>query len=95
VALIGHSMGGLVARAALMHSAGKRVSQLIMLGTPNSGFTGSGAGAARNLSVVRKIAMLDLRHNAEYLARHVFASFPGCTNCFPRIAASAISICSM
>ena len=35
VALIGHSMGGLVARGALMHAAGKRVSQLIMLGTPN------------------------------------------------------------
>ena len=37
VAIVGHSMGGLVARAALMHTPGKRVTQLIMLGTPNAG----------------------------------------------------------
>ncbi len=34
-------------------------------------------------SVVRKIAMLDLRHDAEYLARHVFASFPGLHELLP------------
>src|SRR5262245_37295304 len=36
VMLVAHSMGGLVARAALP-SAGKKVTRLIMLGTPNYG----------------------------------------------------------
>ena len=70
-------MGGLVARAALMHAAGKRVSQLIMLGTPNAGSLAAVQALRGTYSVVRKIAMLDLRHDAEFLARNVFASFPG------------------
>jgi len=83
VALIGHSMGGLVARASLMHAAGKRVSQLIMLGTPNAGSLAAVQALRGTYSVVRKIAMLDLRHNAEYLARNVFASFPGLHELLP------------
>jgi hypothetical protein len=83
VALIGHSMGGLVARAALTHAAGKRVSQLIMLGTPNAGSLAAVQALRGTYSVVRKIAMLDLRHDAEYLARNVFASFPGLHELLP------------
>jgi hypothetical protein len=83
VALIGHSMGGLVARAALMHSAGSRVSQLIMLGTPNSGSLAAVQALRGTYSVVRKIAMLDLRHDADFLARNVFASFPGLHELLP------------
>jgi hypothetical protein len=83
VALVGHSMGGLVARAALTHAAGKQVSQLIMLGTPNSGSLAAVQALRGTYSVVRKIAMLDLRHNAEFLARHVFASFPGLYELLP------------
>jgi pimeloyl-ACP methyl ester carboxylesterase len=83
VALIGHSMGGLVARAALMHAPGKRVSQLIMLGTPNAGSLAAVQALRGTYSVVRKVAMLDLRHDAEYLARHVFASFPGLHELLP------------
>jgi hypothetical protein len=83
VALIGHSMGGLVARAALTHAAGTHVSQLIMLGTPNSGSLAAVQALRGTYSVVRKIAMLDLRHNAEYLARKVFASFPGLHELLP------------
>ena len=83
VALIGHSMGGLVARAALTHAAGKRVSQLIMLGTPNAGSLAAVQALRGTYPVVRKLAMLDLRHDAEYLARHVFASFPGLHELLP------------
>jgi pimeloyl-ACP methyl ester carboxylesterase len=83
IALIGHSMGGLVARAALMHAAGKQVSQLIMLGTPNSGSLAAVQALRGTYSVVRKIAMLDLRHDAEFLARNVFASFPGLHELLP------------
>ena len=83
VALIGHSMGGLVARAALTHAAGDRVSQLIMLGTPNAGSLAAVQGFRGTYSVVRKIAMLDLVHSAEFLASHVFASFPGLHELLP------------
>jgi hypothetical protein len=83
VALIGHSMGGLVARAALTHPEGKRVSQLIMLGTPNAGSLAAVQALRGTYSVVRKIAMIDLRHDAEYLARHVFSSFPGLHEMLP------------
>jgi hypothetical protein len=83
VALIGHSMGGLVARAALTHAAGNRVSQLIMLGTPNAGSLAAVQALRGTYSVVRKIAMLDLRHDAEYLARQVFSSFPGLHELLP------------
>jgi hypothetical protein len=89
VALIAHSMGGLVARAALTHAAGARVSQLVMLGTPNSGSLAAVQALRGTYSVVRKIAMLDLRHDAEYLAREVFSSFPGLHELLP--AGSAVS----
>ena len=83
VALVGHSMGGLVARAALTHAAGKHVSQLVMLGTPNSGSLAAVQALRGTYSVVRKIAMLDLRHDAEYLAHNVFGSFPGLHELLP------------
>jgi hypothetical protein len=83
VALIGHSMGGLVARAALTHAAGRQVSQLIMLGTPNAGSLAAVQALRGTYSVVRKIAMLDLRHDAEYLAREVFSTFPGLHELLP------------
>ncbi len=83
VALVGHSMGGLVARAALMHNAGKQVSQLIMLGTPNGGSLAAVQALRGTYSVVRKIAMIDLRHDAEFLAREVFSSFPGLHELLP------------
>jgi hypothetical protein len=83
VAIVGHSMGGLVARAALTHAAGSRVSQLIMLGTPNAGSLAAVQALRGTYSVVRKIAMIDLRHDAEYLARQVFSSFPGLHEMLP------------
>jgi hypothetical protein len=83
VALIGHSMGGLVARAALTHAAGKRVSQTILLGTPNTGSLAAVQALRGTYSVVRKIAMIDLRHDAETLAREVFSTFPGLHELIP------------
>ena len=83
VALLAHSMGGLVARAALTHAAGDQVSQLLMLGTPNAGSLGAIQALRGTYSVVRKIAMLDLRHDAEFLASEVFATFPGLHELLP------------
>jgi len=83
VALVGHSMGGLVARAALTYEAGERVSRVVMLGTPNSGSLGAVQALRGTYSVVRKLAQLDLRHDAEFLAREVFSSFPGLHELMP------------
>jgi len=77
VALIGHSMGGLVARAALTHPAGAQVSHLVMLGTPNGGSLAAVQALRGTYAVVRKIAMMDREHDAEFLSSQVFASFPG------------------
>ncbi|HET7810759.1 MAG TPA: alpha/beta fold hydrolase [Steroidobacteraceae bacterium] len=83
VALVGHSMGGLVARAALTHAAGARVSRVVLLGTPNYGSLAAVQALRGTYSVVRKLGMLDLRHDAEYLAQEVFASFPGLHELLP------------
>ena len=83
IALVGHSMGGLVARAALAQPGGKLVSQLVMLGTPNHGSVGAVQALRGTYSVVRKLAMLDLKHDAEFLAREVFSSFPGVHELLP------------
>jgi len=84
VGLVAHSMGGLVARAALLHPAGERVARLVMLGTPNSGSLGAIQALRGTYSVVRKLAMLDPRHDAEYLAGEVFSSFPGLHELLPQ-----------
>lgn len=84
VGLVGHSMGGLVARAALTHPAGEQVARLVMLGTPNSGSLGAVQALRGTYSVVRKLAMLDPRHDAEYLAGAVFSSFPGLHELLPQ-----------
>jgi hypothetical protein len=83
VTLIGHSMGGLVARAALTHAVGRRVSRVVLLGTPNSGSLGAVQALRGTYSVVRKLAQLDLRHDAAFLAREVFSSFPGLHELMP------------
>ncbi|HEX6396924.1 MAG TPA: hypothetical protein VFZ95_05835 [Steroidobacteraceae bacterium] len=83
VGIVAHSMGGLVARAALTQAAGAQVSQLIMLGTPNAGSLGAIQALRGTYSVVRKIAMMDLRHDAEFLASEVFATFPGLHELLP------------
>jgi pimeloyl-ACP methyl ester carboxylesterase len=83
VGLVGHSMGGLVARAALTHAAGSRVSQLITLGTPHAGSLGAIQALRGTYTVVRKIAQMDLRHDADFLASKVFATFPGLHELLP------------
>ena len=54
-----------------------------MLGTPNAGSLAAVQALRGTYSVVRKVAMLDLRHSAEFLAREVFSSFPGLHELLP------------
>ena len=54
-----------------------------MLGTPNAGSLAAVQALRGTYSVVRKIAQIDLRHDAEHLAAHVFSTFPGLHELLP------------
>jgi pimeloyl-ACP methyl ester carboxylesterase len=83
VSLVAHSMGGLVARAALALPGLEHVQRLVALGAP---FTGSFAvvqALRGSYPVVRRLAAMDQHHDAETLAREVFSSFPSLYQMLP------------
>lgn len=85
VRIVAHSMGGLVARAALKAGADK-VDRVVMLGTPNRGSFASVEvlqGVNANVVIVDK---LDPHHDAEQLTRSVFSTFPSIYELLPRPA---------
>ena len=83
--IVAHSLGGLVARAALhLSDAPLDVSRVVLLGTPNGGSFAAVQAIRGSYSVVRHIAMLDLLHGAEQLARDVFATFVSLYQMMPR-----------
>lgn len=83
VALIGHSMGGLVARAALALDDRRRIDKVVQLGAPNLGSFAPIQALRAVYASVRKIAALDPRHSAEQLSRHIFRSLPGLYDLLP------------
>ncbi|HNQ24121.1 MAG TPA: CHAT domain-containing protein [Phycisphaerae bacterium] len=86
VHLVGHSMGGLVIRAALgrqEQTLTEKLGRVVMLGTPNFG-SFSAVQALRGVdSTVLKLAAADLRHTANELTEQVFATFPGLYQLLP------------
>jgi PGAP1-like protein len=83
VALVAHSMGGLVARAALAQPGTAHVTRVVLLGTPNAG-SGAAVQALRGTyAVVRKVARLAAQPSAEALVTEVFASFPSLYDMLP------------
>jgi len=85
VHLVAHSMGGLVARAALARAkASRKIASVVMLGTPNHGSFAPVQAFRGSYSLVRKVAALDLEHSPEDLARRLFATFPGLHEMLPR-----------
>lgn len=79
--LVAHSMGGLVARAALASSPSK-LRRVVTLGTPNFG-SYSPVQAFRGVhSVVAKLDFLDRFHNQEELAA-IFGTFRGLIQMMP------------
>jgi pimeloyl-ACP methyl ester carboxylesterase len=90
--LVAHSMGGLVARAAMRILPKRLVRKLIMLGTPNGGSFGSVQTLRATYPFMRKMAALDRRHSAEYLAAKVFGTFPGIYHMLPLTAARRIRL---
>lgn len=83
VHVVAHSMGGLVARAALRQGAGEWVDRLVMLGTPNHGSFLPTQAVRATLDTVRKLAALDPVHTAEELCSKVFNTFPSLYQLLP------------
>lgn len=83
VFVVGHSMGGLVARCALAHDTKRRIAKLIQLGAPNCGSYAPVQALRAVYPTVRKIAALDQQHSAEELARVVFLTLPGLYQLLP------------
>ena len=87
VVLVGHSMGGLVARAALAHKGAERIARVIQLGTPNRGAFIAIQALRGTYPLIRRLAMLDLLHDADEIAHHVLTTFPGLCELLPPAAA--------
>ncbi len=85
VHLVAHSMGGLVARAAIKQSApaSKKIARLVMLGTPNFGSFSPVQALRATHSTVGTIAALDQVSDAKALASKVFATLPGLHEMLP------------
>ncbi len=84
LALVAHSMGGLVSRAALNLPGTHKVARVVLVGTPNGGSYAPVQALRGTYSVVRKIARLDGAHSAEFLAGEVFNTFPSLYHMLPR-----------
>lgn len=76
LAIVAHSMGGLVSRAALALPGLEHVERVVLLGTPNLGSFAPVQALRGTYAVVRKIARLDAATTAERLTEEVFNSFP-------------------
>ena len=83
VAVVAHSMGGLVARAALAQPGTSHVVRLVLLGTPNLGSCAAVQALRGTYAVVRKVARLAAQPSAEALATEVFATFPSLYDMLP------------
>jgi len=87
IALIGHSMGGLLARAALRLPGAERVRRLVTLGTPHGGSIAAVQALRATYPVVCRLAALDKLHSAEFLTDAVFKHFPSLYQLLPQAAA--------
>ncbi len=76
-------MGGLLARVALRTEAGRRVRHW-SLGVPHGGSFAPVQAVRGSYPLVRRLAQLDPRHDAETLAREVFATFYSLYQMLPR-----------
>lgn len=97
VHLVGHSMGGLVARTFILRQPerwkrawddkdkGVRGGRLVMLGTPNHGSFAIPQICTGVEGSVRKLVIADLKHNASELIS-IVNSFPGSYQMLPSVA---------
>jgi pimeloyl-ACP methyl ester carboxylesterase len=83
LAIVAHSMGGLVSRAAVVLPGAERVQRVILLGTPNYGSFATIQALRGTYAVVRKLARLAGGATAESLAGEVFNTFPSLYHMLP------------
>ncbi len=83
VLLVGHSLGGVVARVALGRESTPRIARVVQLGAPNHGSFAPVLALRGVYPTVRKLAALDRRHDAEDLARIVFRTLPALHELLP------------
>jgi pimeloyl-ACP methyl ester carboxylesterase len=76
LAIVSHSMGGLLSRAALALPGTQHVERVVLLGTPNLGSFAPVQALRGTYAVTRKIARLDVATTVERLTEEVFNSFP-------------------
>jgi pimeloyl-ACP methyl ester carboxylesterase len=83
VSVVAHSMGGLVARAAMHRDQERKIAQLITLGTPSYGSFAAVLALRGAYPPLHKIALLDHEHDPDAHAQKVFATFPGLYQMLP------------
>jgi pimeloyl-ACP methyl ester carboxylesterase len=88
VAIVAHSMGGLVSRAAVVLPGAERVERVILLGSPNFGSFAPIQALRGTYSVVRKLARLANDSSAESLAGEIFNTFPSLYQMLPAATCS-------
>lgn len=88
VLVVAHSMGGLIARAALSLPGMAKVQRVVSVGVPQLGSYGALQALRGTYPVVRRLAALDRQHDAETLASAVFGSFPSLHELLPPASAS-------
>ena len=88
LAIVAHSMGGLVSRAAMALPGAERVERIILLGSPNFGSFATIQALRGTYAVVRKIARLAGDASAEFLAGEVFNTFPSLYQMLPAASCS-------
>ncbi|HEV7137233.1 MAG TPA: hypothetical protein VGN43_11425 [Steroidobacteraceae bacterium] len=83
LAIVAHSMGGLISRAALTMPGTGQVERVVLLGTPNGGSYAPVQALRGTYAVIRKVARLDGATTAERLTEDVFNSFPSLYQMIP------------
>ncbi len=83
VAIVAHSMGGLVSRAALALPGMEHAERVVLLGTPNRGSYAPVQALRGTYAVVRKVVRLDGAATAESVTEEVFNSFPSLYQMIP------------
>jgi pimeloyl-ACP methyl ester carboxylesterase len=81
--LVGHSMGGLVARMAMSMLPKRCVRRLILIGAPNFGSFAAVQALRGTYAFVRKVSRLDMVNSPQFLASRVFHTFPGLYHLLP------------
>src|SRR6202035_5167950 len=95
VAIVAHSMGGLVARAALALPGTGSVERLVLLGTPTAARSPPCRPCAAPTRWCARWRGSPARHPPRASPRRSSAPFRACMTCCPSLPAATPPICSM